>query len=356
MVFDYNMTMKINYSIIIILFSFVLHGQDRHFSQFYASPLTLNPALTGMYDGSYRVTSNYRSQWSSWIQKPVNTYSIGADLRIDNPFSSISKDKIGIGLLFFRDEIADIGLNTNQILISLSYQKLLDKITNQYLSFGLQTGLSQRSILFESLIFPDQWNGYGQFTSPTGEILPENNYPYTDLNTGLNYSYAPKNSFSFNLGIGLHHFLKPNYSFYSNDPTKKNTESKLLYPKLTTYFNANFIVGRQFSLLPRAVFMKQNEHYELTAGNIFKFQFSKESGNSLHVGAWARGVTNINKQFDLDAIVFLTGFELNSVLLGFSYDLSLSGLKYYKNPTNAFEFSIIYMGDYNNDVLLCPSF
>ena len=31
------------------------YGQDRLFSQFYASPLTLNPALTGAFEGRYRV-------------------------------------------------------------------------------------------------------------------------------------------------------------------------------------------------------------------------------------------------------------------------------------------------------------
>ncbi len=348
--------MKFQLTLLIIICSFSLYSQDRHFSQFYASPLTLNPALTGMYDGSYRISANYRSQWSGWIQKPINTYSLGADLRIDNPFNHLSKDKIGVGIMFFRDQIADIGLNTNQILISLSYQKLLDKATNQYISLGLQTGLSQRSVLFESLIFPDQWNGYTQYSFNSQEKLPENSFGYTDLNTGLNYSYAPRGAFSFNAGIGLHHFSKPTYSFYASDPMIKNEEGKYLFPKLSAYFNANIPIARQFALFPRIIFMKQNQHFELTAGNIFKFQFSKESGNALHIGAWARGVTNVSKPFDLDAVVFLAGFELNSVLLGFSYDISLPGIRFYKNPSNAIEFSIIYMGNYNNDILLCPSF
>ncbi|MES1226414.1 MAG: type IX secretion system membrane protein PorP/SprF, partial [Bacteroidota bacterium] len=38
-------------------------AQDPNFSQFFASPLTLNPALTGKFDGVYRVAGNYRNQW-----------------------------------------------------------------------------------------------------------------------------------------------------------------------------------------------------------------------------------------------------------------------------------------------------
>jgi hypothetical protein len=38
-------------------------GQDIHFSQYYASPLSLNPANTGNYDGDWRLMNSYRQQW-----------------------------------------------------------------------------------------------------------------------------------------------------------------------------------------------------------------------------------------------------------------------------------------------------
>jgi type IX secretion system PorP/SprF family membrane protein len=340
--------------LLLILLQLEIVAQDRHFSQFYASPMTLNPALTGMYQGSYRVTSNYRSQWGSWINAPVTTFALAGDLNFSNPFNITSKDKIGVGLMFYRDQIGDIGLNTNQIAISLAYHKLLDKLTNQYLSLGLQTGLSQRSILYESLTFQDQWDGYNNYSISTRENLPENTFAYTDFSTGLNYTYAPSGSFNFTTGIGLHHFLKPKYTFYINPDTAAS--ERHINPKLTSYFNAVIPINKKLSILPRAVFMKQSEHYMLSLGNVFKFQFDKASGNSFHLGAWARGTTNVAKQFDVDAIVLLTGVELNSVLIGFSYDLGLSGLKNYKKPNTAFEISLIYLGNYDNDVLLCPTF
>ena len=34
-------------------------SQDIHFSQYYASPLTLNPALTGLHGGDFRAVVNY---------------------------------------------------------------------------------------------------------------------------------------------------------------------------------------------------------------------------------------------------------------------------------------------------------
>ena len=42
------------------------HAQDAQLSQFDAAPILLNPALTGMYEGSdFRMSSNLRSQWNS---------------------------------------------------------------------------------------------------------------------------------------------------------------------------------------------------------------------------------------------------------------------------------------------------
>ena len=56
------------------LMSFLAQGQDVHFSQFYNSPLTINPANVGAFNGDIRAHSNYRNQWSS-IQSAYKTYS-----------------------------------------------------------------------------------------------------------------------------------------------------------------------------------------------------------------------------------------------------------------------------------------
>ena len=46
-----------------LLFFISLNAQDIHFSQFYASPLTLNPAMTGFVNGDCRAGVIYRNQW-----------------------------------------------------------------------------------------------------------------------------------------------------------------------------------------------------------------------------------------------------------------------------------------------------
>jgi peptidoglycan-associated lipoprotein len=66
---------------IIFAFTHLVQAQDIHFTQFYATPQTLNPALTGVSEGSYRFTGIYRNQWSS-VTIPYVTYGASFDIRI----------------------------------------------------------------------------------------------------------------------------------------------------------------------------------------------------------------------------------------------------------------------------------
>jgi Type IX secretion system membrane protein PorP/SprF len=53
--------------------SLSLFAQDPQFVQFYASPLQLNPAMTGVHPGKWRVIANYREQWNSILDSKPYT-------------------------------------------------------------------------------------------------------------------------------------------------------------------------------------------------------------------------------------------------------------------------------------------
>ena len=55
------------------------YAQDNHFSQFYAAPMTVNPALTGLFDGRYRGIVNYRTQWNSILNTAFVTKGASGD-------------------------------------------------------------------------------------------------------------------------------------------------------------------------------------------------------------------------------------------------------------------------------------
>ena len=58
-----------------------MHAQDIHFSQFFASPVLVNPANTGNFNGVARLGLNYRDQWGS-VSVPYQTFSTYADFAV----------------------------------------------------------------------------------------------------------------------------------------------------------------------------------------------------------------------------------------------------------------------------------
>ncbi len=338
----------------ILLMGTALFAQDRHFSQFYSSPLTLNPALTGAFDGKYRVGGLYRDQWRGLLEQPYQNFSFGADLRLDAPFASKSNpDKMGVGLLFYRDIVNSLDFSTTQIALSGAYHKALDLGSTQFLSLGFQLGLSQRNVNYDNLTFQDQWNGIDGYSLPRGERLPENNFSYSDLSTGINYTVTPAPKVSIFAGVAYHHFNKPNIAFFRGTDIPKQP----LLPRLSAQLAASFPINRERSVMlsPRLLVASQGPHFELNGGMSVKFEVDKTYGTSLHLGGWVRPVKNVDG-FNIDAAVVMIGVEYNSILLGFSYDLNLPTLQKYKRTANVFEISLIYLGEFENDELLCPTF
>src|ERR1700679_3361186 len=95
--------------------SFAAFSQDTHFSQFYFSPLTMNPALTGSFEGTWRVGVNYRNQWGS-ISAPAvyATPSAFADFRITSGY--FSHNYLGLGILLLTDKAGDGELTTTSAM------------------------------------------------------------------------------------------------------------------------------------------------------------------------------------------------------------------------------------------------
>ena len=105
--------------------TFFAKAQDPHFSQFFSSPLTLNPALTGKFDGTLRVAGNYRNQWPAFN----NVYTTST-LSVD--FAILKKrlpdfDTWGVGILALTDQAGGGILKNNYIGLSTSYHKALDE-------------------------------------------------------------------------------------------------------------------------------------------------------------------------------------------------------------------------------------
>ena len=339
------------YTLLLCIFSTALYGQDKHFTQFYAAPLSLNPALSGAIEGSYRVGAIYRDQWRKVLENPIKTFSFFADLRFDARRKKNTDDAIGLGISFFNDKVAVVDFSTTQIAVSLAYHKALGSNKRQFLSAGLQGGLTQRNVSYGSLQFHDEFDGNTGYSMPTSEVLPGNNFAYPDYSAGLNYTAdVGKNGHLF-AGAAIHHFLQPNISFYEN-----NGKGDKLYSKYSAQIAAAIPLTQDnhIQLHPRLLMAMQGPHLQLTAGTNFRFSLGKYATNALHFGAWARPVRN-SDGYGMDAVVALVGLELNNMSFGLSYDLNINALQASQRQ-GAFEVSMTYLGNYNNEEIICPKF
>ena len=111
---------KIYSALFVLMFSTCAFAQDIHFSQYQASPLTLNPALTGKIKEDFRVGLIHRSQWKS-VNSAFATSSVFADINfIKNP---LTLDMWGVGLVALNDEIGDSLFSNQTVAVSLSGMK-----------------------------------------------------------------------------------------------------------------------------------------------------------------------------------------------------------------------------------------
>lgn len=343
-------------SIFLLAFFLEIQAQDRLFSQFYASPLTLNPALTGAFEGKFRVSSIYRDQWRKALDEPYQTFSSALDLRWRmGKEKSRHQDHASVGILFFQDKAGAVNFSTTQIAVSGAYHKALDIRNTQFLSLGFQAGIVQRNVNFGNITFEDQFNGTTGYADPTQERLPENNYSFGDYSVGLNYAFAPKSSkFRLFVGGAMHHFQNPTVSFYHKTDAESLVPDSKLYPRYSAQISAQIPLTKDVTFLPRTIFDSQGSHLKLDAGGNFRMSLSDFRLVSLHLGSYVRPVRDVTNTYRMDAVVALVGVEINNVLIGTSYDFQIGRTAGFNRGT--FEMSVAYLGEYEDDLILCPKF
>jgi len=335
-------------------------AQDVQFSQFYANPLYLNPALTGSHSGTYRIMSSYRNQWAGVGGIPFTSFSAGGDTKITLPNKTGSfqggNDRVAAGVHFFSDRVGIFDYNTNQISFFGAFHKLLSSEINSYLSAGFQFGFAQRGINYEDLSFQDQFNGVDAFNGPTGEPLPANALGYGDLSFGLNFSTQPRTDQGFHVGLAFQHFNEPNISFFNRD---LRFEEEFLPVNLDTKltFHTGLSIRRSdlLSIQPRAIYITQGAAASLIVGSNLKYNIIDSDEKSFHIGGWIRASDGLTT-FQPTDLIISAGFQQRGLLIGFSYDHHLRDLGASILGQGIFEFTISYIGEHQNADRLCPEF
>lgn len=343
-----------------LAFSFVgLSAQDNHFSQSYSVPSLLNPALTGLFEGGYRISSIYRDQWRQVLLDPLTSFSTVGEVRFGREAKRLSKsDFFGVGLTFQGNRVRQFDFNTTQLKLSGAYHKSLDRKNRQYLSAGFRLGVVQKNINYNDLNFQDQFNGVNGFDLPTFEDLPSNNFGYFDMGFGLHYSMVIDDFTKLYIGGSYDHLTGPDISFYQNFEAANLFEyaSNTIDRKITAHISLEASTTGILSFTPRAIFVNQGQHTLLQAGSNLKFELQKTDNTSIHIGVWARGVQDENNSPRLESIIGIVGIELNNILFALSFENSLDDIINEFKGQGAIELTISYIGNYDNDIDYCPEF
>lgn len=317
---------KIFFIIIVLAFT-KAYGQDIHFSQFYASPLSLAPYQTGNYEGDWRFMHNYRTQWRS-IANPFNTISVGYDRNL-----FFYNEKFSGGIFFVNDKSGDVSLTINKIYISAAYHKTLN---NNNLHFGIQPGFVMKSFGIDGVTFPNQFDmTSGEFNSDlsNNETTLEENLSYFDLNVGAAWSRRFKTIEPI-FGISAFHVTFPKESFFP--------DNNHLPMRTSIFGGADWDVSGSFVLMPHLIYMRHKNASEFLLGNNFGYKFKENDFkiNMLYVGTMFRDGLNLK----LDAYMLIAGIRVHGFDVGVSYDFNISPLKVATGMKGALEISIIYVG------------
>lgn len=305
-------------SLLLILFCLIISTevktQDPQFTQFYANKLYLAPSFAGAIQMD-RVSTSYRNQWPS-LPGVFVSYSFS----YDHYFSNF---KSGVGLLVMRDLAGTGELATTNFGLQYSYDI---KINNQWhVRPGVQLSFVQTSLDFQKLIWNDQISASGTGLTSI-EQPPLTSKADIDFTASV-LAYSEQHW----IGLTIDHLLKPKNSLW-------DTEEYI--PTKISLFGGTQITRRGRLLSPieeslSVAFLFRNQYFinQLDIG----MYWYKEP---LVLGFWYRGIPFINEARFGDAVALLTGYKIDNLSVGYSYDFTISNL--IGSTGGAHEISLTY--------------
>lgn len=290
--------------ILLLLLSFsatTLAAQDPIFSQFYASPLRLNPALAGI-SGASRISLNYRAQHTAY-PSAFTTMAVSYEQPVERSPSSF-------GARFMSDRQLDGTYRNTEAALIYSYDVQFDKTFHARL--GISAGILNTSLDFNRLVFGDVLDPVGGAEGATQELLEAASRTSADFGAGIVLYGGP-----FYGGFSFEHLNRPeenlfeiNQQVYSGRPQRltitggaqidlKNSRTR----KKIAYVTPNFLYSGQAKLR------------QLNMGAYLGY-------GPVAVGGWYRHAFE-----NADALIAAVSFRKDIVKVGFSYDSVVSDLR-----------------------------
>ncbi len=316
-----------NIALFAVLFClcFYSQAQDPHFSQYFASSMTVNPAFAGEGVDDWRASANFRSQWWGAFVAPYTTTTIAVEKRFASP--KTTKNYFAMGGYLLSDASNNGLLKNTFVSLDLAYHVSLDAKGDEQLAVGMSATYANRLIDANKLSFQSQFGSMGfQRTAPSGEVIDILSNKYVDINAGVNYS-KKENNWGYHLGAAVFHAGGPEEGVY-----KGNQYS--LPRRINFSGGLNFDLTNGNGLAISSMYEKQGSNDIFTLGGLYKIGINKnETFSSLDLGLWNR--------FG-DALYPYFGMEGRNWQAGFTYDIVTSGVRTGSNSVQSIELSLIW--------------
>ncbi len=311
-------------------------AQDVHFSQYFTSPLTLNPALTGLVPDDLRFAANFRTQWSSVSTNPYVTGTVSYDMAILKG-KLAEGDALGLGMMVLYDKSGTGGLENTTAAFSLAYHKGFGRDKLQHLSLGVQAYFVQKQLDFSKLTFEDQFDAStGGTPYSTHETFNNASISYPDFNAGAMYSGQIGEHAKAYMGLSYYHMTQPVESFLS--------DNHQIHARTTAYLGGSFDLNENTVLYASGLYQVQAAAREELVGAAVGFilnpghDLDYQRNTILYLGGWYR----VN-----DALAPYIGLEWSKMRIGLSYDVNVSTFTPATHGFGSYEISLLYFGRIN---------
>lgn len=305
--------------LLLILGKSVVAQVDPHFTQYYVYPSWLNPALTGAFDGDYRVTGIYRNQWNS--VSPFSTPGVSVDFA--------GNKNLNYGVSFMNQTAASGGYNYLTAYGSLAYTGVrFGTNGSQRIAFGMQAGLINRRFDPSKFTMGEQWGPTG--FNPNQQIVdvPTNNRSMVlDIGAGaLYYDAQPGKKANLYAGFSANHLNQPEDAF-------SNAKKEKLPMRFAVHGGVRLLLSETFSITPNLLYARQGNAEEKMIGAYAQ----------LKAGEYTDFLVGANYRLK-DAISPYVGYYFKNMVLGVSYDINTSDLGRMTKSASSFEISLSFIG------------
>lgn len=301
-------------------------AQDIHFSDFMNTPLNLNPALAGDFDGNYRVNAVYRWQYGT-VTVPYSTISLGTDFK--HNANRKKKKPFGYGFIINYDKTGDSRYTTLQMGIPVAYHYLLSS-KKAMVSFGINPQFCYNSINYSSLNFPDQFiDDKYYWAAKSLEPFTNQSISYFNLTAGVHIKFLASQKSVFETGFAINNISTPKLSFFSDN-------TSVLLRRYSLDANYKVRVSKRIDIEPSGKFQFQGSQKEYQYGGTLFRYFDNLMVSTVDGAIWYRSR-------DKDAIILHLGFDYEGYRVGLNYDINISTLDRASYGVGAFEITLIYI-------------